>query len=98
MSRERELREKETRTYKDFIIGQKVVCTGTLEDFGDFYIDPGYTLTTGKTYKINDLDFHFPDKICIKGDNGKGGFFPIALFDDLKYIRNIKINEILNEK
>ena len=86
------------RTYEDFELNQKVVCTGTLEEFGDFFIDPGYQLTTGRTYKITDLDFHFPNKICVNNDKVRGGFYPINLFDSLKGLRNKKIDEILNDK
>jgi len=69
-------------TYKDFIIGQKVVCCesekANKEDLYNIY------LTVGKTYTITDLDFHFHDKICVKKDNGGGAFFPIEYFVDEK--------------
>lgn len=69
-------------TYKDFIIGQKVVCCesekANKEDLYNWY------LTAGKTYTITDLDFRFHDKICVKKDNYGDAFFPIVYFVDEK--------------
>jgi hypothetical protein len=47
-------------TYKDFKIGQKVTCVKF--DDNDFW---NQHLTVGKSYKIEDLDFHFFDKLCV---------------------------------
>ena len=45
----------------------------------------------GKTYKIEDLEFHFPDTLCIRSDNKKTSMFmPIELFTDNKYVRKLK--------
>ena len=76
--------EKPKLTYKDFEIGQKVVCCDQYDKEGLYNV----YMTVGKTYTIIDLDFHFWDKICITKDNGGGMFFPIDNFvDDAEMIR-----------
>lgn len=82
----------EKLTYKDFKIGQIVTCT-KLPDNDDFYEQH---LTVGKKYKIEDVDFHFPDRIVVRSDNKKVSmFFPIEFFtEDLKYIRKKKLEKI----
>jgi len=87
---------KKELTYKDFKEGQKVTCT-SVEDFYEQH------LTVGKTYKIIDLDFHFPDTICIKTDSNKTGMFiPIKFFTDEKELiritREKKLIKITREK
>lgn len=78
----------EKLTYKDFKIGQKVTCVA-IDDFYEQH------LTVGKSYKIEDLEFHFPDAICVKSDNGKiSMFMPIKLFSDVKYIRKLKLEKL----
>lgn len=54
----------EKLTYKDFKIGQNVTCVSYDND-SDFY---DQHLTIGKSYKIEDVDFHFPDKIVVRSD------------------------------
>ena len=81
-------------TYSDFEIGQILTCTGTVEEHGEFHIDPGYKLTTGNQYEITDLDFHFPNSVCVNLDSGNGAFMNIELFDNMKHIRNIKLKEL----
>lgn len=82
-------------TYKDFEIGQKVICVESenykTEDLYNIY------LTVGKEYTITDLDFHFPDKICVKKDEDTGNaFFPIENFIiDPLYIRKKKLDTII---
>ena len=82
--------------YKDFKIGQKVICTSV----SDFLADQH--LTIGKEYIIEDLDFHFFDKICVKSDNGKTSMFvEISFFDDGSELKRIsrkkKLERIVNE-
>ena len=82
-------------SYKDFKIGQKVTCAKTCHDGNndDFYEQH---LTVGKQYKIEDLDFHFPEKMCIRSDNKVSMFMPIEFFDNIKYIRKLKLEKIKN--
>lgn len=87
----------EKLTYKDFKIGQKVTCIKVTDEnrlLDDFYEQH---LTIGKSYEIEDLDFHFPEKICVGSDNGKVSMFmPIEFFTDIKYLRNLKLKKINN--
>jgi len=79
-------------TYKDFKIGQIVTCV----KFDDFYDEH---LTIGKSYEIEDVDFHFVYKICVRSDNNKTSMFmPIEFFDNIKYIRKLKIEKLNNAK
>lgn len=81
--------EKMEVTYADFNIGDTVVCTNR----DDFYEEH---LTIGKLYKIVDLEFRFPNTICVSSDNGKSNMFmPIRFFDGKSIIRDKKINDIL---
>lgn len=44
---------------------------------------------------MEDIDFHFPDTIVVRSDNGKVSmFFNIAYFTGLKEIRKVKLNKI----
>ena len=81
-------------TYKDFKIGQKVTCY-KVDDFVE-----DQHLTIGKTYVIEDLDFHFPDTIVVRSDNGRVSmFFNIAYFiSDIKTIRKLKLKKIEKSK
>lgn len=86
----------EKLTYKDFKIGQKITCVKLSDSRGimteDFYEQH---LTVGKTYKIEDVDFHFPEKICVRSDNKKVNMFMlIELFADNKYIRKLKLDKL----
>lgn len=85
----------EKLTYKDFKIGQKVICVKINESdnlCGDYWQQH---LTVGKTYKIDDVDFHFSDKIAIRSDNNKVTMFmPIELFCDNRYVRKLKLEKI----
>jgi hypothetical protein len=83
-------------TYKDFEIGQKVILTGTGCDQDKEYFYNIY-LTLGKEYEITDLDFHFPDKICIKRDNGHGAFMDIKYFDNISIVREKNIDKLLKD-
>jgi hypothetical protein len=80
----------ETLTYKDFKIGQKVTCVKI-----DYFWEQH--LTIGKEYKIEDVDFHFPNSICVRSDNNKISMFVnIEYFNDIKYVRKLKLKKIEN--
>jgi len=84
----------EKLTYKDFKIGQKVTCLKTCHECNndDFWEQH---LTVGKKYKIKDLDFHFPEKICVTSDNKKTSMFtPIEFFTDIRHLRKLKLEKI----
>jgi hypothetical protein len=79
-------------TYKDFKEGQIVTCVKLPDDPEDFYHQH---LTVGKKYKIEDVDFHFPDAIVVRSDNNKVSMFmPIEFFTDVKYMRKLKLEKI----
>ena len=79
-------------TYKDFKIGQKVFCCKVIDD--DFWEQH---LTLNKKYIIEDLDFHFSEKICVRSDNDKiSMFMPIDFFTDIKYLRKLKLEKLNN--
>jgi len=82
--------KKEELTYKDFKIGQIVTCiTFDNNDFWDQH------LTIGKKYKIDDVDFHFWDKICVPSDNKRMcHFVPIRFFSDIKITRKLKLEKL----
>ena len=83
-------RDPEMPTYKDYKIGQLVTCV-KVDDFFDQH------LTVGKQYKINDVDFHFPNAICVKTDGGISMFINIELFFEKKIeIRDRKIDILLS--
>jgi Zn-dependent peptidase ImmA (M78 family) len=50
-------------TYKDFKLGQKVICYKNKIEERSFYKD---RLVIGKEYQIVDLDYHFPNEICVE--------------------------------
>jgi hypothetical protein len=86
----------EKLTYKDFKIGQTVVCVklGTDENHNRDIDLWEQHITIGKKY-IEDLDFHFFDTLCVKSDNGQTSMFiPIELFVDNKYVRKLKLEKI----
>jgi len=74
----------------DWITCTKLEADGSPKDFTEQH------LTIDKKYKIKDLDFHFPDSVCVKSDNGKiSMFFRCALFvNDIKTIRKKKLDQI----
>jgi len=73
-------------TYKDFKIGQIVTCV-KVDDFFEQH------LTIGKQYKIVDLDFHFHNRLCIRG-NRIDLFADINFFVDVLLLRKLKIDKI----
>lgn len=71
-------------------IGNFVICT-SMDEWQEEH------LTIGKKYQIVDIDPRFPDTIVLDSDNGKiSMFFNIKNFNDVSYMREIKINKILN--
>ena len=79
--------EDQKITYKDFKIGQRITCV-KIDDTVDRH------LTVGKIYKIRDLDFHFPDSICVKTDSKITMFIKIQYFLDIQFVRNLKLNKL----
>ena len=79
--------EEQKLTYKDFKIGQKITCV-KIDDTVDQH------LTVGKSYKIDDLDFHFWNKVCVKTDSGIFMFIKIEHFFDLQSVRKLKLDKL----
>ncbi len=81
-------------TYKDFKIGQRVMLVKELP------LDNGSEV--GVMYEITDLDFHFPNSICIRIINEKedvdfSGFFNIEYFDTVSAVRESNLKDILDD-
>jgi hypothetical protein len=83
-------------TYADFKIGQVVMCNPPANDRDfEFYADNEH-LIPGEYYTITDLEFRFPDTICVNTSRtGSGMFCPIKFFDTQSVVRDNKLNEIL---
>lgn len=92
-----------------FKIGQVVVCNPDFDRLSDelkkqwslvFNDVDNERLTIGEKYLINDIDIHFPNKICVKLKGPyyfHSEFVPEEFFtDDRSLIREQKINQILN--
>lgn len=86
-------------TQRDFKEGQILTCIKLKCDgYNGGEVD-NERLILGEKYVITDLDFHFPDRVCVKL---KGPYYfheefvPIECFCDMAYIRNEKIEKILN--
>lgn len=80
-------------TYKDFKVGQKLVC---IKQTTDTYLDDE-RLILNEVYIINDLDFHFPNSVCVKLQGPyyhHYEFVPIECFSDVAHNRNIKFEEL----
>ena len=94
----------EKLTYKDFKIGQALICIKLdQKSIGGDYIggEPdNERLILGEKYTITDLEFRFHDRVCVKL---KGPFYfheefvPIECFCDLAYMRDFKIDKILQK-
>lgn len=87
-------------TYKDFKIGQFLTCIKLKTDDYNGGDTDNERLILGEKYKITDLEFRFPTRVCVKL---KGPFYfheefvPIECFTDVQYIRDYKINQILSK-
>lgn len=92
------------KTYKDYNIGDIAICYSIDREFDSMSGVPDKEfweqhLTPGKKYKVDDVDWHFPNKIAVKCDGGISMFVPIEFFiPNTAEIRNEKINTILDEK
>jgi hypothetical protein len=87
-------------TYADFEIGQIVMCKHNIQDPQFYFYLDNEHLIPGEYYTITDLEFRFPDKICVSGKTSEmmrnsGAFCPIEYFDTQSVIRDTKLNEIL---
>jgi hypothetical protein len=87
-------------TYKDFEIGQKLICVKLNVDGYPGGEPDNERLILGEKYTITDLEFRFHDRVCVKL---KGPYYfheefvPIECFCDLAYIRDFKIDKILQK-
>lgn len=84
-------------TFKDFKIGQPLICVKqqTSDYLGG---SPGKVrLILGETYTITDLEFRYPDRVCVKL---KGPYYfheefvPIECFDTISQIRDQKLDQL----
>jgi hypothetical protein len=85
-------------THKDFEIGQMLICVNlNTDNYKGGEID-NERLILGEKYKIIDIDFHFPNSLCVKL---KGPYYfheefvPIECFVDIEGNRKYKIDKIL---
>jgi hypothetical protein len=91
-----------------FKIGQKVICDPDFTTLSDelkkqwfivFSDQDNERLIIGESYQIEDIDVHFPGKICVKLKGPyyfHSEFVPEEFFtDDKKIIRDKKIDLIL---
>lgn len=87
-----------------FKIGQQVICDPNFNENSDairiFFEPDNERLIVGESYIVEDIDFHFPGKICV---NLKGPYYfhsefvPEELFtDDKSFIRDKKIDQVLS--
>lgn len=87
------------KTYLDFKEGEKVLCVKNQTEFYQGGDIGNERIIIGKYYTIYDLDFHFPDKICVKLSGPyyrHQEWIPIECFEDVNSIRDYKIDQILN--
>ena len=77
------------------IVGQKILCTNLDDPCNDLWEQH---LTIGKQYIVEDLEWRFPDRVCVKSDNGKTHMFmPCKFFvPNMKAIRKAKLEKINN--
>ena len=74
-------------------IGDEIICIKTT---ASGYVD-GERLILGESYVIEDIDFHFPGKVCVmlKGPYYKHPeFVPEECFDTKAVIRDRKLKEL----
>jgi len=76
-----------------FEIGDEIICIKTTAS--GYHDDE--RLILGESYVIDDIDYHFPDKVCVKL---KGPYYfhyewvPQECFSKLSVIRNQKLKEL----
>jgi hypothetical protein len=84
-------------TYKDFKIGQKIVCIKNDAEHYNGGEKDNERLIIGGIYKITDLDFHFPNAVCVKLTGPwyfHNEFVPIECFSDIAFIRDKKLTDL----
>jgi len=87
-------------TYKDFKVGQALMCVKLDADGYRGGEPDNERLILGEKYIITDLEFRFHDRVCVKL---KGPFYfheefvPIDCFCDVAYMRDYKIDKILEK-
>jgi len=84
-------------SYKDFKIGQKIICVKNDTEHYNGGEKNNERIIIGGTYEITDLDFHFPNSVCVKLTGPwyfHSEFVPIECFSDIAYIRDIKLKDL----
>jgi|LauGreDrversion4_2_1035121.scaffolds.fasta_scaffold04375_6 hypothetical protein len=77
-----------------FEIGDEVICIKTT---ASGYIHLNEMLVLGESYVINDIDFHFPNKVCVKLKGPYYFHYEFILeecFSKLSEIRDKKLKEL----
>lgn len=89
--------ENNKLTYSDFKIGQVLTCIN-LEGDGYYGGEPdNERLILGEKYIIEDLDYHFSTRVCVKL---KGPFYfhsefvPIECFCGVAHLRDFKLKQL----
>ena len=84
-------------TYKDLKIGDILTCVKLkTNDYNGGDVD-NERLILGDHYKVTDIDYHFPDRVCVKL---KGPYYfhqefvPIECFDLISAIRDKKLKDL----
>ena len=84
-------------TYKDFKVGQELICVkADTDNYNGSDVD-NERLIIGGTYKITDVDYHFHDKVCVKLIGPwyfHDEFVPIECFSYIAYIRDKKLKDL----
>lgn len=83
-----------SKIYSDFKEGEFVICISLTDNKGISY---GDRVELGKEYLIVDLEYRFPNAICIKISNKRSEFLPISLFHDKAAERVFKIDKIITQ-
>jgi hypothetical protein len=84
-------------TYKDFKIGQKLICVKLDTENYNGSDSDNERLILNETYTIEDIDFHFHDKVCVRLRGPyyyHAEFVPIECFSDIAYIRDKKLTDL----
>jgi hypothetical protein len=84
-------------TYKDFKVGQELICVKQdTENYNGGEKD-NERLILGETYKITDVEYHFPNSVCVQLIGPiyfHDEFVPIECFSDVAYIRDKKLKDL----